>query len=79
MLFNSNIKLLIVLLLAVVLICMVNSKGEIPNMGEVEGLEVDDTDMTDEPVDAVEAIETAVAAIPTKVDVGVYSNSSPVL
>ena len=42
MLFNSNIKLLIVLLLAVVLICMVNSKGEIPNMGEVEGLEVDD-------------------------------------
>lgn len=58
MLFNSNIKLLIVLLLAVVLICMVNSKGEIPNMGEVEGLEVDDTDMADEPVDAVEAIET---------------------
>ena len=57
MLFNSNIKLLIVLLLAVVLICMVNSKGEIPNMGEVEGLEVDDNTV-DEPVDAVDAMET---------------------
>ena len=52
MLFNSNIKLLIVLLLAVVLICMVNSKGEIPNMGEVEGLDVDAGDMVDEPLDA---------------------------
>ena len=58
MLFNSNIKLLIVLLLAVVLICMVNSKGEIPNMGEVEGLDVDAGDMVDEPLDAVDAIET---------------------
>lgn len=57
MLFNSNIKLLIVLLLAVVLICMVNSKGEIPNMGEVEGLEVDDNTL-DEPIDAVDAMET---------------------
>ena len=57
MLFNSNIKLLIVLLLAVVLICMVNSKGEIPNMGEVEGLEVDDNTI-DEPIDAVDAMET---------------------
>ena len=57
MLFNSNIKLLIVLLLAVVLICMVNSKGEIPNMGEVEGLEVDDNTV-DEPIEAVDAMET---------------------
>ena len=38
MLFNSNVKLLLVLLLAVVLIYMLNSKEEIPNDGEVEAL-----------------------------------------
>ena len=38
MLLNSNVKLLLVLLLAVVLIHMLNSKEEIPNKGEVEAL-----------------------------------------
>ena len=38
MLLNSNVKLLLVLLLAVVLIHMLNSKEEIPNLGEVEAL-----------------------------------------
>jgi hypothetical protein len=38
MLLNSNVKLLLVLLLAVVLIHMLNSKEEIPNEGEVEAL-----------------------------------------
>ena len=39
MLFNSNVKLLLVLLLAVVLVYMLNSKDEISNEGEVEGLD----------------------------------------
>ena len=56
--FNSNIKLLIVLLLAVVLICMINSKSEIPNMGEVEGMDTADDDTPLDTVDAVEAVET---------------------
>ena len=63
MLFNSNIKLLIVLLLAVVLICMINSKSEIPNQGEIETM--DQTD-ADEPVtiDEIEdAVETEVEAV----------------
>ena len=61
--FNSNIKLLIVLLLAVVLICMINSKSEIPNQGEIETM--DQTD-ADEPVtiDEIEdAVETEVEAV----------------
>ena len=43
MLFNSNVKLLLVLLLAVVLIYMLNSKEEIPNDGEVEALSEEHT------------------------------------
>lgn len=46
MLLNSNVKLLLVLLLAVVLIHMLNSKEEIPNEGEVEALT--EEDMKDE-------------------------------
>lgn len=42
MLLNSNVKLLLVLLLAVVLIHMLNSKDEIPNVGEVEALTEDE-------------------------------------
>ncbi len=42
MLLNSNVKLLLVLLLAVVLIHMLNSKEEIPNEGEVEALTEED-------------------------------------
>lgn len=42
MLLNSNVKLLLVLLLAVVLIHMLNSKDAIPNVGEVEALTEDE-------------------------------------
>jgi len=73
MLFNSNVKLLLVLLLAVVLVYMLNSKDEIPNEGEVEGLdegaeEITETDPVEvetedvETADAVEADTGAVAA-----------------
>ena len=53
MLFNSNVKLLLVLLLAVVLIYMLNSKEEIPNDGEVEALseeQVAEEQAVEEPV-----------------------------
>jgi hypothetical protein len=53
MLFNSNVKLLLVLLLAVVLIYMLNSKEEISNDGEVEALtedQVADEQTSEEPV-----------------------------
>ena len=53
MLFNSNVKLLLVLLLAVVLIYMLNSKEEIPNDGEVEALteeQVAEEQVVEEPV-----------------------------
>ena len=53
MLFNSNVKLLLVLLLAVVLIYMLNSKEEIPNDGEVEALseeQVAEEQVAEEPV-----------------------------
>jgi hypothetical protein len=53
MLFNSNVKLLLVLLLAVVLIYMLNSKEEIPNDGEVEALteeQVAEEQVEEEPV-----------------------------
>jgi hypothetical protein len=41
MFFNSNVKLLLVLLLAVVITYMLNSKDEISNEGEIEGLDED--------------------------------------
>ena len=41
MLFNGNVKLLLVLLLAVVITYMLNSKDEISNEGEIEGLDED--------------------------------------
>ena len=52
MLFNSNVKLLLVLLFAVVLIYMLNSKEEIPNDGEVEALteDVAEEQVAEEPV-----------------------------
>ncbi len=53
MLFNSNVKLLLVLLLAVVLIYMLNSKEEISNDGEVEALteeQVADDQVSEEPI-----------------------------
>ena len=55
MLFNSNVKLLLVLLLAVVLVYMLNSKDEISNEGEVEGL--DEGIVEDQDSDPVE-VET---------------------
>lgn len=67
--FNSNIKLLIVLLLAVVLICMINSKNEIPNQGEIETM--DQTD-ADEPV-TVDEIEDAVESRVEEVDTNITS------
>ena len=52
MLFNSNVKLLLVLLLAVVLVYMLNSKDEISNEGEVEGLDEGiEEDLEAEPVE----------------------------
>lgn len=76
MLFNSNVKLLLVLLLAVVLVYMLNSKDEIPNEGEVEGLdegieedqeaepvEVETQDIeTNDPVETTESQAAEVAA-----------------
>ena len=60
MLFNSNVKLLLVLLLAVVLVYMLNSKDEISNAGEVEGLDEDQEEEIDATVEAAqEAVETA--------------------
>ena len=70
MLFNSNVKLLLVLLLAVVLVYMLNSKDEIPNEGEVEGLDegVEETEEV-EPVEVeteeVEEAEEAEEPAPT--------------
>lgn len=66
MLLNSNVKLLLVLLLAIVLIHMLNSKDEIPNVGEVEALTEDEVnqetteDAVDEPPkeDSIEVIDT---------------------
>ena len=52
MLLNSNVKLLLVLLLAVVLIHMLNSKDEIPNEGEVEALTEDEIKNEEQPVDS---------------------------
>ena len=57
MLFNSNVKLLLVLLLAVVLVYMLNSKDEIPNEGEVEGLDE---------ADAQSAFKVAAHKLPIK-------------
>lgn len=59
MLFNSNVKLLLGLVLAVVLVYMLNSKDEISNAGEVEGL---DEDQEDELETTVENAQDAVAA-----------------
>ncbi len=57
MLFNSNVKLLLVLLLAVVLIYMLNSKEEISNDGEVEALTEDVVEETSEVVEEPVATE----------------------
>lgn len=59
MLFNSNVKLLLGLVLAVVLVYMLNSKDEISNAGEVEGL---DEDQEEELGTTVENAQDAVAA-----------------
>lgn len=59
MLFNSNVKLLLGLVLAVVLVYMLNSKDEISNAGEVEGL---DEDQEEELETTVENTQDAVAA-----------------
>ena len=59
MLLNSNVKLLLVLLLAVVLIHMLNSKEEIPNKGEVEAL-------TEEEMKDEEKIEESEMEPPTE-------------
>ena len=74
MLFNSNVKLLLVLLLAVVLVYMLNSKDEISNEGEVEGLDegIDEDQESDpvevetqdiETVNPVESAESPVAEV----------------
>ena len=59
MLFNSNVKLLLGLVLAVVLVYMLNSKDEISNAGEVEGL---DEDQEEELETTVENAQDAVTA-----------------
>jgi hypothetical protein len=51
MLFNGNVKLLLVLLLAVVLVFMLNSKDEISNEGEVEGLDDGVEEISDDQIE----------------------------
>ena len=66
MLLNSNVKLLLVLLLAVVLIHMLNSKEEIPNVGEVEALtedEIKEEEKAEEP--EIESTEENPIEVPT--------------
>ncbi len=81
MLFNSNVKLLLVLLLAVVLVYMLNSKDEISNEGEVEGLDEGiEEDQEAEPVevetqdietsDAVENTESQAAEVAADLNEG---------
>ena len=84
MLFNSNVKLLLVLLLAVVLVYMLNSKDEISNAGEVEGLdenmeevqeaepvEVETQDVENvDPVDPVEPTDSGAAEVAADLNEG---------
>lgn len=82
MLLNSNVKLLLVLLLAVVLIHMLNTKDEIPNEGEVEALtedeikneeKTDDADM-EPPTETVNTTNTDESMIDTVLGTDVQPN-----